>query len=185
MGFDSGIEVRAFEVSQRIHTSKPQGEVVDFLEQSLRKTAKNVNRSPEGITVKDVLGGETLGTTDTTLIYVHEKSDGVVCEAQVKHRGSIPLVIIAVMLLFSTLIGVLLPFLWFSSRKKKVRGALVDVFARACDEFENEGSQLSTLEALSKLATLKANRILTENEFLEQKRIILRKGEPILACLEK
>ncbi|HYU46595.1 MAG TPA: hypothetical protein VEK84_10520 [Terriglobales bacterium] len=152
-----------FEISQRIHTSASECQILDFLEARLRIVAQEVTRSDEGLIVRKIIK-ETVGTTDRGVISLRKKQDGYACVAAVNHRATVGLVITFFLLVFTWVFWVL-PIIWVWYQKKNIRASVVDILARTRDEFENEPASTGTgASAVSRPEELKKEYVVQDED---------------------
>jgi hypothetical protein len=128
------------ELSQRIHTGASKSEILDFMEARLRNVAEQVTRSDDSIMARN-MPTSAVGIVSNTVFSLRQKTDGYVCVADIKWRGSVGLILVCFGLLFTVLFWVL-PLLWIWHQKKNVRTSVLDVLARTNDEFENQRESL-------------------------------------------
>ena len=171
-----------FEVSRRFKTKDSTEEVIKFLEDSFRKSAKTVASNGRTLSVESV--NATFGSinrSDKTIVEVKIKDDDTLLVATVEYKPSIWFWIFLICGLFTTVCW-LIPIAFYLYQKNTVKNEIDEVFKRTENEFRgNQGSSanakcISSDDAsaqLEKLASLKEKGILSDAEFAAQKAKIL------------
>ena len=170
-----------FEISKRIKTNVELHRVIVMLDQQLSHIAASVKRCDGAFVVSGV--DQTFGSinrSDVTTVRVSKKEDGYLCVAEVRYRPSF-FFWVFVVLGFWTLLGVLIPILFYFHQKNLVRQSFESVFSRLSDEFhedthrtdKSERSVDDEIAAVERLARLRDSGAITDTEFQVKKRKIL------------
>ena len=164
-----------FEISEQIRTRQDRAAVVNALEIQLRKVSRKVERSGDTLTASAIEASfGSINRFDRTIVQIQRKDAGFLCVADVTYRPSVFFWIFFVMGLFAYFLLWWPPIIFYLIQRRTVRSAIADVFARVKNEFEMDTMPFrSNLTDLERLALLKANGILTETEFANQKQEIL------------
>lgn len=173
-----------FEVSERIRTSEPKERVLGEIEAQFRKISEKISRSGEVITAKSIEASfGSINRKDVSVISLRDKEDGFLCVADVNYRPSAAFWIIILISIW-TYVFWLIPIVFYLIQKKSVRAAIEDALRGVKNEFEvaarerTPKSLRSALDDLEKLANLRKNEVLTEEEFISKKAELLNAGGP-------
>ena len=168
-----------FEVSERIRSTASSEKIISAATAHFKKVSESVSRSGQSIIIESIEASfGSINRSDTTTITLQKTQGGHILLADVYYRPSVAFWIILVLTLF-TWVFWLIPIVFYLTNKNVVRTAIEQCFKRIRDEFEQQSASLdsapmvASLEALEKLAELKAKGIVTEAEFAEKKKQIL------------
>ena len=172
-----------FEISEKINTDATKNDVLEILENQLKKISLNTKKENDILIVKSIEATfGSINRSDITKIDLKEKNSGFLCIAKVKYKPSF-LFWVFLLLLFTTAIGWLIPIGFYLYQKKTVSEAIEKTFKRLKDEVEdstsyvssNSENELDYTEKLEKLFKLKEKEIISEKEFENEKEKILNK----------
>ena len=167
-----------FEVSERITTRADKVELLTLLEDQFRKIASSVQRHGESLEATSIEASfGSINRRDRTLVELKPTNDGFVAIASVHYRPSVAFWIILIITFF-TYVFWIVPIVFYLLQRQTVRNAIQEVFTRAKHEFQDlTGSaavkRLTDLDLLEKLATLRDKGTITEEEFLNKKKVLL------------
>jgi hypothetical protein len=169
-----------FETSVRIHSTKSPDELTTALFRQFEKISSSVERGTLGFTAKGIEA--TFGSVnrkDTTVVSVREKDGDCLVVADVNYRPSGVFWLLLILLLFSW-VGWLIPIAFYLYQKGTVRTAVENALERVKVEFSNAPAVAVPTQApasmsseLQNLAQLRAQGILTEEEFVAAKQRLL------------
>ena len=173
-----------FEISSRFHTQASSADVMNFLEDSFRKSGATVSNNGRTLTVESI--NATFGSinrNDKTIVEVREKDGDTIIVASVEYKPSIWFWIFFVALIVTT-VAWIIPLAFYLFQKNTVKNGIEEVFNRAETEFRNSmgtggaqkiigGNTEEDVARIEKLAALKEKGILSDEEFAAQKAKIL------------
>ena len=173
-----------FEISRRFHTQASSADVMNFLEDSFRKSGATVSNNGRTLTVESI--NATFGSinrNDKTIVEVREKDGDTIIVASVEYKPSIWFWIFFVSLIVTT-VAWIIPLAFYLFQKNTVKNGIEEVFNRAETEFRNSmgtggaqkiigGNTEEAVAQIEKLAALKEKGILSDEEFAAQKAKIL------------
>ena len=165
-----------FSISESIKTDDIKG-VVNRLGVQLKDIANTVAEQGSIITANSIQPSfGSINRNDTTVFTVQKNKTGILLIAEVEYKPSVAFWLILLFTL-TTWVLWLLPIAFYMSQKNSVKEAILDVFKRVKDEFEQSSqSALSVsdnLLDLQKYAELKEKGHITEEEFTQKKKILL------------
>jgi len=168
-----------FEVSERLRTNATQHEVLTGLEEQFKKVSESVQRHGNSLEAKSIEASfGSINRSDTTTVDIRGVDDGFLLVANVNYRPSVAFWIILIITLW-TWVFWLIPIVFYLLQKKTVQNGIQEVFTRIKNEFmtstENRPrrQESSDLDQLQKLAQLRDNGVLTEEEFQVKKAQLL------------
>ena len=171
-----------YELSRRVHTSVSEEELLAALHHQLKKISGTVRRDNHQVVARKIENtvGAPFRTTQAT-ITARSTDDGYLLVAEVVYKPSL-------VFLVAFLSGLLFLFLWiipvafYLGQKGSVRTAIERALSRVRDEFDGSGSYngptsksppVSMAAELSALDKLRADGVLTMDEFVAGKRRLL------------
>jgi len=164
-----------FEVSERITTTADKKDLVIKLTEQFNKISRAVIINDGVIEVKGIEASwGSINRSDTTRITINQCDGGYLLVADVHYRPSVALWIFFIILLFTYILWIM-PIIFYIIQKNTVRNAIEHVFKRVANEYSRTGHNTElSLDDLERLAALKEKGILTEDEFNQKKKEILK-----------
>lgn len=169
-----------FETSVRIRSTKTPDELTTALFRQFEKIARSVERETLGFTAEGIEA--TFGSVnrkDTTQVSVRSKDGDCLVVAEVHYRPSGVFWLLLILLLFSW-VGWLIPIGFYLYQKGTVRTAVENALDRVKVEYDNVPATVAQTDApasmsseFQKLANLRAQGILSEEEFTAAKQRLL------------
>ena len=172
-----------FEISEKIRTSKPRAQIFTALQEQFAKVSKSVTIDDGRIKVTYIEASfGSINRKDQSIIALKPLDDGYLLIADVVYKPSVAFWIILILTLFSG-VAWLLPLGFYFWQKKVVTQAVKNCFERIKNEFEQSGPVIrsspeqDTLAALKELSALKAQGVITQEEYdLKKKALLLAIG---------
>ena len=166
-----------FEVNETITTEAVRSEVLNSLSKQFRKISKSVNQFGEYLEVRLIEASfGSINRTDISMINIRNKPNGYLLVADVSYKPSIWFWIFIIMGVFAWGIGVFIPIVFYFYQKHTVRNSIQNVFIGIKNEFQDLNnnqepmSTINSLNQLEKLYDLKERGIISEDEFLTEKK---------------
>jgi len=131
-----------FELSERIHTSVRDEDIRQALESQFKKVSAKVFREGNLIHANSIHATfGSINRVDQTVVAVRRYDDGYAVFANVVYRPSL-LMFVFIILTLWTLVGWLIPIVFYLVHISIVRQAVLDVLQRVKDEFEGVGAKV-------------------------------------------
>jgi hypothetical protein len=168
-----------FEISERIITSVEKNQILLAAENQFKKTSHSVRNQGNNLVIESIdTSFGSINRSDTTTIDLQDLEDGYLLTANVYYRPSVAFWILLIILLFTYVLW-LIPIAFYLIQKNTVRDCIQNIFQNIKNEFSNNSNQTkpkqtdSDLDQLGKLASLRDNGVITEEEFQAKKKILL------------
>lgn len=175
-----------YELSQRIATRATEEELLTALQLQLHRVARDVNRHNKEVIARKI--EQTIGSpfrATRAAVSVRPAEDGWLVVADVTYTPTFTFAMALLCGLFTFVLW-LIPIVFYVAQQGSVRSAVERVLARVRDEYESRSSAptltapppqvspgLGVIAELEALGRLKAEGILTPEEFTAQKQKLL------------
>lgn len=169
-----------FESSEKIRTTRSKEDLMNSLEEQLKKVSGKVKRVGDTLIATKMTMEVASGTRkDTTIFSLKQIDDGWLVVASSKYRPTVSLFIYILILLITAFLWII-PIVFYATDKKDVVEAIDASLKRMQKEFDVPftiapalNTTESNIDKLEKLVGLKEKGVLTEDEFNLQKNILL------------
>ena len=168
-----------FEISEKIRTDKPRAQIFAALQEQFAKVSKNVTIDDGRIKVAYIEASfGSINRKDESVVAIKPLDDGYLLIADVVYKPSVAFWIILILTLFSG-VAWLLPLGFYFWQKRVVTQAIKNCFERIKNEFEQSGPiirsspEQDTLAALKEISALKAQGVITQEEYDLKKKALL------------
>jgi len=127
-----------FVISERIKTNKEKSLVFSTLKESLERISRKVEKQGDMLVVEDI--ASTFGSINRKVraeVILQEKENGFLINADVEYKPSILFWILLAILLFTGVIGIIIPIGAYLWHKSLVKTELEKCFLNIKNEFDD------------------------------------------------